>query len=303
MDAFVSSMMTNILAVAAVFGSVLGFFSWLDKHASAEAKQKIVEWLKKPHQSELNLGNTFDPLFRLVYGTNILSVHGFVRASVVTCILCLLFTLLWALANFQELRGIAFPDITGEFNSDSNLYFSFHQFLGNLVVYILFFSIPCDYITLLFSHLAIQKSVRARSILRAAVLLLCAYIACVLVYYAAFVILTKIHPLTNEGGGIELIWGAVHFETLVIFFSGTGPHEVSGSFGPYLYSSFFALSWFVSFLCTATLLRIIIFLSKSLGVLTWLINVDEHPVTCIGIIAATSIGICYSLFLIVARIA
>jgi hypothetical protein len=299
--AFVRS---DVITAIAIFTSILAFFAWLDKHASEEAKASISEWLLAPRQVQFSIAETFGSLFALVYGKKILSIFGFFRSALVTSVVCIVIAIIWVISDF---RGLFFSA-----DNPTGLYldaywFSPYDVAENLLFYLIAYSIPADYMALLVSSAAIKKSAASIDIQRSVAFLVLGFFACFIIYFFALVVLLTMQPgvtiwLSEYPGDeglkfyFEMVWEGLAFSPLIIFSPGSGPSAFVGNFGPFAYSTFFVLAWYVLFIVTAIALKALMWAARRVSFLTWLFDIKKYPVTCIGVIAAVIVSTAYAIF-------
>jgi hypothetical protein len=80
-----------------VAASTYGFFSWLDRNASTQAKHAIAQWLGgheyERYSLQLGVLNAFDR----IYGTPLLSLRSFMRSAIISIALCIVARVLFSI--------------------------------------------------------------------------------------------------------------------------------------------------------------------------------------------------------------
>jgi hypothetical protein len=211
-------------------------------------------------------------LYSTVYG-NPVSIRGFIRSCVISTIIVSLLTLAWILDSVIDPYD---PYKSGY------IFYPTWPIVRFWVVCAIVYSITCDYASVLLARSAVRKFSLTK-VWKFCLTLLGCVAATIAIYLVVFVILDLIfqfdslerhREIVQQPGGepfphygllithsgfmlpayyLNVLWRALTFQDFLWWIPGQElVFNVEGNFGPFIYSSLFALSWFVLFLFSAS---------------------------------------------------
>jgi hypothetical protein len=287
------------------------FFAWLDKHARYRPKRAIAVWVFRDYRRHSkafisSLERHIKELYSTVYG-NPLSIRGFIRSCVVSTIIVSLLTVVWIADSLID----PYDQIkSGYINYPT---WSIVQFWA---VCAIVYSVTCDYASVLLARLAVRKFSLTKVWTFFLTLLGC-LAATIAIYLVVFVILDLIFQfdslerhkeivqlpggepfphyglLTTHSGFMlpayyrTVLWGALTFQDFLWWIPGQElAFKVEGNFGPFIYSSLFALFWFVLFLFSASTLKVMSVFRTGTLLWTKIFDVRKYPLMYVGVVGS-----------------
>jgi hypothetical protein len=136
-----------------VAAGTYGFFSWLDRNASSQAKHAIAQWLGGHEYERYGLQLGILSAFDRIYGKPLLSLRSFVRSALISIAVCVITRVLFAM-YFGDAVVDQHPEVLSLYNKETN-----NQIILNIVIGLLPPVIFSDYISLFFVRRMLESKV------------------------------------------------------------------------------------------------------------------------------------------------
>jgi len=268
-----------------IFGVVLGFFWKVEDVASKDAKRTIADWLNRV-QLEYPIGtwpNQFSSLFDRIFGERHFTFRCFFRSSIASLCSVFVITAVWVIFHQQQIRSLDWdhPD-----------------FYSVMLPSILILNLFIDYTSLLESRYIIGLMGKTQSKTKSLFLLAVDFFATGILFFLATPFVSVIVGVLVGAQTFEIF-----FDMIPAFFQNAGFGQIDSCclpFGIYLYSTYFTSVWVWLYVVSGGFIRLVGLFKWALHYLQWFLDIDGHPIRCIGIVAGllASIGFWFAEFVV-----
>jgi hypothetical protein len=262
----------------------------VEKEASATAKSDIARFLKG-FRGTLDLSLVSRHIlhfFEIILGKKHLSLKCIRRSMMLTTACCYAILLAFVSKRHSALEktwSTYFPDTNVAYNSNPLLF----NFLWILTVIVMVFAItaPIDYVSFWKSRILLKYVSGSRRLRAAAVftvLDIVLSIAIYILYLQAYNVTFLNHKYSFWDLITDFPIDLAH--AYAILFGYGEPNSGDALVAIFVTSTILTSIWTVAVLVAAILLRLFISLKYPVGILTWLFDVEEHPIKILGIMLA-----------------